>query len=101
MSKHNYKMETIKPLYDYVVVKVFEKEEQSAGGIIITQESEKRNIQYATVIAVGSGRKTNDAKLAPLEVKPGDTVIMAKYGGTDIGGDKFLIKEDHIWAILD
>lgn len=94
-------METIHPLYDYVVCKIIDKEETSDGGIIITQESEKRNIQYAEIIAVGKGRKNNDSSLSPLQVKPGDTVIMAKYGGTDIGGDKFLIKEDHIWAILE
>ena len=94
-------METIRPLYDYVICKIIEKEEKSDGGIIITNESEKRNIQYATIVAVGSGRKIEDGTLAPLQVKAGDTVIMAKFGGTDIGGDKFLIKEDHIWAVLN
>lgn len=94
-------MESIKPLYDYIVCKRIEREEKSSGGIIITQEDSKRNIQYAVVMEIGKGRKNDNGSLSPLQVKPGDTIIMAKYGGTDIGGDKFLIREDHVWAIIE
>lgn len=93
-------MEHIQPLYDYIVFKRIEKDEKSNGGIILTNSDENRNIQYGEVLAVGAGRKTECGKLAPLEVKVGDTIICAKYGGTDIGGDKFLLKEDHIFAVM-
>lgn len=93
-------METIYPLYDYIVCRRIQREEKSNGGIIITQDSETRNIQYAIVEAVGCGRKNHDGSVTELEVKIGDTIIMAKFGGTDIGGDKFLIKEDHVFAVI-
>ena len=94
-------MEQIHPLYDYIVVKIIEKEEKSAGGIILSDTEVKKNIQYCEVLEVGAGRRTADHTLAPLLVKKGDVIISAKYGGTDIGNDRVLLKEDHVFAIVE
>lgn len=94
-------METIKPMYDYIVFKRIDKEEKSTGGLIITNADENRNIQYSEVLAVGPGRKVDGDKLTPLQVKVGDIIICAKYGGTDIGGDRYLLKEDHVFAVIE
>lgn len=73
----------IKPLGDRVLVQAIELEEQVKGGIIIP-DSAKEKPQEATVIAIGPGKRDDDGKLIPMEVKVGDTVLTSKYGGTDI-----------------
>jgi chaperonin GroES len=79
------------PLGDRVVVKPSTKEEVTKGGIVIP-DTAKEKPQEGEVMAVGPGRMTEDGKRIPLDVKVGDIVIYAKYGGTEIKeGDEELI----------
>ncbi len=73
----------IKPLSDKIVVKVVEDEAQTTGGIFIP-DSAKEKPQKGEVVAVGSGRVLDNGTKAPMEVKVGETVLFAKYAGTDV-----------------
>lgn len=90
----------IKPLGDRVLVQAIELEEQVKGGIIIP-DSAKEKPQEAKVISLGTGSK--DGKPVTFNVKVGDTVIISKYGGTEIKLDDetyTLIREDDILGIV-
>lgn len=73
----------IRPLSDRIVIKVIEDTEQTSGGIFIP-DSAKEKSQKGEVMAVGSGKTLDDGKKEEMEVKVGDTVLYAKYAGTDI-----------------
>lgn len=73
----------LQPLADRLVVKPIEREEVTKGGIVLP-DTVKERPQEGEVIAVGPGRKSEDGKLIPMEVKVGDVVIYARYGGTEI-----------------
>jgi chaperonin GroES len=73
----------LEPLGDRVVVKPMPKEEVTKGGIVIP-DTAKEKPQDGKVIAVGPGRMTEDGKRIAMDVKVGDIVIYAKYGGTEI-----------------
>ena len=75
--------ESLKPLADRVVVKPSEKERVSKGGIVLP-DTVKEKPQEGEVVAVGPGRLSEDGKRIPMDVKEGDIVIYAKYGGTEI-----------------
>ena len=92
----------IRPLYDRIVVKRIEEQETVKGGIIIP-DSAKEKPQEAEVIAVGNGKRGDDGKLIPLEVKVGDRILFGKYSGNDIkiDGEEYLIlREDEILGVL-
>ncbi len=74
--------ESLKPLADRVVVKPIEGERVSKGGIVLP-DTAKEKPQEGKVIAVGEGRLSEDGKRLPMDVKVGDIVIYAKYGGTE------------------
>ena len=89
------------PLSDRIVLKEFEAEEKTKGGIILTSAQQKKP-QEAEVIAVGPGR-TEDGKLVPMDVKVGDKVIYASYAGTkvDLDDEEFIIvRSEDILAIV-
>jgi len=73
----------LQPLADRVVVKPIEREEVTKGGIVLP-DTAKEKPQEGEVIAVGPGRLSDDGKRITMEVKVGDRVIYAKYGGTEI-----------------
>ncbi len=90
----------IRPMGDRVLVKSLEAQETIKGGIIIP-DTAKEKPQEGEVLAVGPGRVTDDGKTIPMEVKVGDKVVYAKYGGTEIkdGDDELLIlRESDILA---
>ena len=92
----------IKPLGDRVVLKVLEAEEKTASGIVLP-DTAKEKPQQGKVLAVGPGRFGEDGKLMPMSVKDGDTVLFAKYAGTEVkyGGEELLIlKESDLLAIV-
>jgi len=92
----------IQPLGDRILVKLLEKEEKSPGGIILP-DTAKEKPQEGKVVAVGKGRMLEDGTIRPLEVKVGDTVLFAKYSGTEVkqGNEEFLIlKEEDILALV-
>ena len=83
--------EKLKPLADRVVVKPIERETVSKGGIVLP-DTVKEKPQEGKVVAVGDGRLSDDGKRLPMDVKKGDIVVYAKYGGTEIKiGDEELI----------
>jgi chaperonin GroES len=77
------KLAKLEPLGDRVVVKPRSKEEVTRGGIVIP-DTAKEKPQEGDVIAVGPGRMTDDGNRLAMDVKVGDIVLYAKYGGTEI-----------------
>ena len=93
----------LRPLHDRVLVKRLEEQDERHGSIIIP-DSAKEKPQEGKVIAVGTGRVTEDGKTLPLTVKAGDRILFGKYSGSEvkIDGDELLImKEEDILGILD
>jgi len=92
----------IRPVGDRVVVKPAAKEEVTKSGIVIP-DTAKEKPQEGTVIAVGSGRLLDNGDRAPVDVREGDRVLFAKYGGTEfkLDGEEYLVlKENDILAII-
>ena len=92
----------LKPLGSRVVIEPVEQEEITAGGIVLP-ETAKEKPQKGTVLSTGPGDRDDDGKYIPLDVKDGDTVLFAKYAGTEIKveGKKLLImKESDLLAIV-
>jgi chaperonin GroES len=93
----------IRPLYDRIVVKRLEQQEQMQGGLYIP-DSAKEKPQEGEVVAVGKGKRLENGSLVPLDVQAGDRILFGKYSGSDIklDGDEFLImREDEVLGILD
>jgi chaperonin GroES len=92
----------IKPLFERVLVEPIKEGEINKGGIIIP-DSAKEKSQEGKVIAVGTGKLGEDGKKITFTVKVGDTVLMPKYGGTEVkmGGKEYqIVREDDILAII-
>ena len=93
----------LKPLGDRIIAKATSAEEVTKGGIVLP-DTAKEKPQEGEVIAVGPGKLLDSGKLVPMDVKVGDKVIFAKYGGTEIKieGEEFIIlRQDDVLAILD
>ena len=94
----------IKPLGDRVLVQTLEDKEVKKGGIIIP-DTAKEKPQEAKVVAIGTGKRDDDGKKIPFEVKKGDRVLISKYGGTEIklDGTTYLVmrEEDILGVIVD
>jgi len=92
----------IKPLDDRVIVVRVDKEQKTSGGIIIP-DTAKEKPQEGKVVAVGPGKRDEDGKRIPPEVKEGDRILFSKYAGTEIkidGVEHLFMREDDILAIL-
>ena len=92
----------IAPLNDRVLVRRIEIEEEIKGGIIIP-DTAKEKPQEAEVVAVGPGKLEENGKRLPMNVKPGDRVLIGKYSGTDIkieDVEHTILREDEILAIV-
>lgn len=92
----------IKPLGDRVVIQASESKEQSRGGIVIP-DTAKEKPQEGKVVAVGTGKKTDDGKIVELTVKVGDIVLYGKYSGSEITVDDkeyLIVREEDILAIV-
>jgi chaperonin GroES len=90
----------LQPLADRVLVKPIEKEEMTKSGIYLP-DTAKEKPQEGEVIAVGPGKMTDDGKRIAMDLKVGDTVIYAKYGGTEIKVDDeelIILRESDILA---
>jgi len=93
----------IKPLGDRVVLKVVEAEEKTASGIVLP-DTAKEKPQQGKVLAVGPGKYGEDGKIIPMTVKEGDTVLFAKYAGTEIkhkGEELLILRESDLLAIIE
>ena len=94
----------IRTLYDRIVVKRIEDDtEKTAGGLFIP-DSAKEKPQQGEVIAVGQGKRSDDGKLMPLDVKAGDRILFGKYSGSDIkmdGEEYMIMREDEVLGVLE
>jgi chaperonin GroES len=92
----------VKPLGDRVLIQTADEKEITKGGILLP-DTAKEKPQEGKVIAVGDGKKTDEGKIIPLNVKVGDKVLYGRYSGTEINVDDepyIIMKEDEIIAIL-
>ncbi len=85
----------IRPLHDRIIVKRLEEERKTASGIVIPDTAAEKPDQ-GEVKAVGKGKKTDDGKVIPLDVKVGDRVLFGKYSGqtVKVDGDELLVMRD-------
>ena len=93
----------IRPLHDRVIVERLESEEKTSGGIILP-DSAKEKPQQARVLAVGPGGRDENGKHIPMDVKVGDTVLFAKWGGTEVKLDNkeyLILKESDIMGVVE
>jgi len=93
----------IRPLHDRIVVKRIEEEESKVAGLFIP-DSAKEKPQQGEVVAIGNGKRNDEGKLIPLDVKPGDRILFGKYSGSDIrldGQEYLIMREDEVLGVLD
>ena len=94
----------IRPLYDRLVVKRLDEEtEKTASGLFIP-DSAKEKPQQGEVVAVGQGKRNDDGKLIPLDVKAGDRILFGKYSGSDIkmdGNEYLIMREDEVLGVIE
>ena len=94
----------IRPLYDRIVVKRIDESQETMRNGIVIPDSAKEKPQEGEVIAVGHGKRSDDGKLVPLDVKAGDRILFGKYSGSDtkVEGTEYLImREDDVLGILN
>ena len=93
----------VRPLHDRILVERVEQETKTASGIIIPDTAQEKPMQ-GNVIAVGNGRRDDSGKINALDVKVGDRVLFAKWGGTEIkidGKEYLIMKESDVLAIVE
>ena len=92
-----------RPLHDRILIKRIEEKETVKGGIIIP-DTAKEKPQEGEVIAVGNGKKNEDGKIVPLDVKAGDRILFGKYSGTEIKIDNkeyLILKEEEVLGVVE
>jgi chaperonin GroES len=90
------------PLHDRVLVRRVEAEEKTAGGIIIP-DSAKEKPAEGEIVAAGSGSRSEDGKVTPLDVKEGDRVLFGKWSGSEVtidGEELLIMKESDILGVI-
>jgi chaperonin GroES len=93
----------LKPLGDKVVVEVIDEPQTTASGIVLPDTAKEKS-QRGKVLAVGSGKLLDNGERVALEVSVGDTVVFAKYGGTEVsvdGKDLMILSERDVHAIVE
>ena len=91
-----------KPLHDSVLVERVEQDVKSVGGSILPDTVKEKPME-GKVIAVGSGTRSEDGKITPLDVKAGDKVLFGKWSGTEVtidGTEMIIMKESDIMGII-
>ncbi|MEI8208510.1 MAG: co-chaperone GroES [Methylococcales bacterium] len=94
---------SIRPLHDRVIVKRFEEETKTAGGIVLPGSAAEKPSQ-GKVLAVGNGKPLDNGTVRALEVKVGDTVLFGKYSGNEVkvdGDDLIVMREEDILGIIE
>jgi len=93
----------VRPLHDRILIKRIEEKETVKGGIIIP-DTAKEKPQEGEVVAAGNGKKTEEGKIIPLDVKKGDRILFGKYSGTEIKIDDqeyLILREDEVLGVLE
>ena len=94
----------IRPLGDHILIEPIKEEEKTKAGIFLPETANKEKSEEGKVIATGPGKMTEDGKIIPMAVKPGDKVLFTKYGPNEIKVDnkEYLIaREDDILAVIE
>lgn len=94
--------EMLKPLGDRVIIELVEQEEKTASGIVLP-DSAKEKPQEGKVVAVGSGRVTDNGEKIALEVEEGNIIIYSKFAGTEVkydGKEYLILRESDILAVV-
>ena len=92
----------LRPLHDRVIVKRLDNERKTASGIVIPDSAAEKPDQ-GEVLAVGPGKRTEDGKVLPVDLKVGDKVLFGKYAGQSVkvdGDEVHVIREDEILAVI-
>jgi len=92
----------LKPLGDKVIVEIIEEPQTTASGIVLPDTAKEKS-QRGKVVAVGSGKLLDSGERVPVEVSEGDTIVFAKYGGTEVsleGKELMILSERDIHAIV-
>ena len=92
-----------RPLHDRVLVRRVEGDEKTAGGIIIPDSAQEKPME-GKVVSAGSGVRSEDGKIHPLDIKKGDRILFGKWSGTEVkvDGDELLImKESDILGVIE
>lgn len=92
-----------KPIRDRILVKPEDKESVTASGIVIPDNAAEKPLK-GKVLAVGTGKVTEDGNIVPLVIKEGDTVLFGKYSGQSVKIDDvehLIMKEDDIMAVIN
>ena len=93
----------IRPLYDRVIVKRWEEEKTSPGGIVIPDSATEKPSK-GEIVAVGNGKILDSGEVRALDLKVGDKVLFGKYSGTEVkvdDHDVVVMREDDIMAVFD
>ena len=93
----------IRPLHDRVLVRRIEQDQKTAGGIIIPDTAQEKP-QEGEVVAAGSGARSEDGKITPLDVKAGDRILFGKWSGTEVkvdGEELLIMKESDIMGVIE
>ena len=93
----------IRPLHDRVIVKRIEEERKSAGGIVIPDTAAEKPDQ-GEIVAVGKGKKDDNGKVIPIDVKVGDRVLFGKYSGQTVrvkGEELLVMREEEIMGVVE
>ncbi|SOE51718.1 Heat shock protein 60 family co-chaperone GroES [plant metagenome] len=92
----------LRPLHDRVIIKRLDNERKTASGIVIPESAAEKPDQ-GEVLAVGPGKKTEDGKVLPVDLKVGDKVLFGKYAGQSVkvdGEELLVIREEEILAVI-
>ncbi|QHE50862.1 co-chaperone GroES [Pontibacillus sp. HMF3514] len=92
----------LKPLGDRIVIEVVQQEEKTASGIVLP-DSAKEKPQEGKVVAVGSGRVTENGEKVALELSEGDRIIFSKFAGTEVkyeGTEYLILRENDVLAVI-
>ena len=93
----------IRPLHDRIIVKRLEEERKTASGIVIPDTAAEKPDQ-GEVKAIGKGKKTDDGKVIPIDVKVGDRVLFGKYSGQTVkveGEELLVMREEDIMGVVE
>ncbi len=93
----------LRPLHDRVLVRRLEQDDKTAGGIIIPDTAQEKPME-GEIIAVGSGARSEDGTVHPLDVKAGDCILFGKNSGTEIkmdGEELMIMRESDIMGVIE
>lgn len=93
----------IRPLHDRVVVKRVERQQTTAAGIVIPDSAAEQPAQ-GEIVAVGNGRRQKDGRIHPLQVRPGQRVLIGKFAGQTVKIDHqelLVLREEEIIGVIE